>query len=186
MHVVSSSLLLIIIYIYYCHSIIQKEMYYANLFKQYKGDIKKTWHTLHEILNKNTDKTSISNSFKIDSKIENDPTCIADKFGSFFSEIGPTFASNIPESRKNYKKYMPACTHSASFYFHPTDDTEIINIINSLKSKKSSGHDSVNTILLKKIKWPILVTSCYWNDAITVTTSILVLHVSIWTDRRFV
>ena len=50
---------------------------------------------------------------------------------------------------------MPACTHSASFYFRPTDDTEIINIINSLKSKKSSGHDSVNTILLKKIKYAI-------------------------------
>ena len=28
-------------------------------------------------------------------------------------------------------------------------------IINSLKSKKSSGHDSVNTILLKKIKYAI-------------------------------
>ena len=24
-------------------------MYYANLFKQYKGDIKKTWHNLNEI-----------------------------------------------------------------------------------------------------------------------------------------
>ena len=47
---------------------------------------------------------------------------------------------------------MPACTHCASFHCRPTDDTEIINIINSLKPQISSGHDSVNTILLKNIK----------------------------------
>ena len=65
----------------------QREIYYGNLFQQYKSNIKKTWSTLNEILNRKNDKTSISNSFKIDNTIENDPTYIADKFSEFFSEI---------------------------------------------------------------------------------------------------
>jgi len=58
----------------------QREIYYGNLFQQYKSDIKKTWSTLNEILNRKNDKTSISDSFKIDNTIENDPTYIADNF----------------------------------------------------------------------------------------------------------
>ena len=43
--------------------------------------------------NINSLTTSISNSFKLDNTIENDPTYIADKFSEFSSEIGPKYAS---------------------------------------------------------------------------------------------
>jgi hypothetical protein len=130
----------------------QKEIYYANLFEQYKSDIKKTWNTLNEILNRKNDKTSISSSFKIDNKVEDDPTHITDKFSDFFSHVGFKYASNLPQSSKNYKHYKPTCTHRKSLYFRPTDSVEIINTINSLKPKKSSGHDNINMLLLKQIK----------------------------------
>lgn len=133
----------------------QKDIYYSNLFHQCKSNIKKTWNTLNEVLNRSNDKTSISSSFKIDTNIENNPSCIAEKFSEFFSEIGPKYASNIPPSSKNYKNYMKTSTQSTSLYFRPTDSNEIINTINSLKPKKSSGHDGVNALLLQQIKFAI-------------------------------
>jgi len=92
----------------------QREIYYGNLFQQYKVNIKKTWSTLNEILNRKNDKTSISNSFKIDNTIENDPTYIVDKFNEFLSEIGPKYASNISPPSTNYQTYMPTCKKATS------------------------------------------------------------------------
>jgi len=63
------------------------------------------------------DRTSISNSFKIDNTIENDPTYIADKFSEFFSEIGPKYASNISLSSTNYQTYILTCKKATSLYF---------------------------------------------------------------------
>ena len=52
------------------------------------------------------DKTSISNSFKIDNTIENHPTYIAGKFSEFFFEIGSKFASNIQHKLSNLHAEM--------------------------------------------------------------------------------
>ena len=126
----------------------QREICYGNLYQQYKSNLKKTWSTLNEILNrKKNGKTSISNSFQIDNTIENDPPYIVDKFNELFSEIGPKYASNISPSSTNYQTYMSTCKKAT--YFRPTDSKEIINTINSLKLKTSCGHDNVNTLLLK-------------------------------------
>jgi len=119
----------------------QRELYYGNLFQQYKSYIKKTWNTLKEIINRKKHKTSISNLFKIDNTIENDPTYIADQFNEFFSEIGPKYASNISPSSTNYQTYMPTCKKAKSLYSRPIDSKEIINTIHSLKLKTSCGHD---------------------------------------------
>ena len=52
-----------------------------NLFEKYKSNIKKIWNILNKILNRNSDKSSISNTFNIDNKFD----CITDKFTEFFS-----------------------------------------------------------------------------------------------------
>jgi len=50
---------------------------------------------------------------------------------------------------------MPTWKKATSLYFRPTDSKETINTIDSLKPQKSCGHDNVNTLLLKQIKFAI-------------------------------
>ena len=42
-----------------------------------------------------------------------------------------------------------------TIYFSPTDPTEILHTINSLKAKKSTGPDNISSYLIKKIKSPL-------------------------------
>ena len=42
-----------------------------------------------------------------------------------------------------------------SIYFFPTDPTEILRTINSLKAKQSTGPDNISSYLIKKIKSPL-------------------------------
>ena len=44
----------------------QREIYYGNLFQQYKSNIKKTWSTLNEILNRK--KNEKKHQYQIHSK----------------------------------------------------------------------------------------------------------------------
>lgn len=78
-----------------------------------------------------------------------DPNCIVDKINYYFvsvhSEIyKSTYCApdDLPISQPNY---------ADSFFIMPTNNIEVINGINNLNNKKSTGADIVSKILLNHI-----------------------------------
>ena len=128
-----------------------KMMYYEYIFQKYKGDIKKTWGVISEILNKKRGKSNPIKEIRINNKMYTNTQDICDKFNNFFVNIGPRLANEIetPHNKKSsdYLKKVITC----KFHFELIDENETFKIIKSLKSKNSAGHDGLSFKTLKVI-----------------------------------
>lgn len=128
-----------------------KSIYYAKLFDEYKGDMKRTWQNISDLLNKSNKNKKAITKIIIDGKIISNKKEIADTFNSFFANIGPQLASKInSQDKKHYTSYLTKRI-STSFNFSFLETSETLKLINSLKTKHSSGYDGISVKFLKSI-----------------------------------
>jgi len=129
-----------------------KKSYYETIFNKYKGDIKGTWKTINDILNRTKRKKTFPLFFKDGNTIITSKLVIANKFNSFFTNIGPKLSNiiNAPNN-KSFKTYLNKQFNYA-FEFKNVDTEIVNNIINTLAPKSSSGYDGISTKLLKTVK----------------------------------
>jgi hypothetical protein len=90
---------------------------------------------------------------------------IANGFCRYYSEIGKTLADNIPPPPKHFDHYM-SNNNPNSIYFNPTDQNEILNILDKMKAKKSCGHDKLNAHFLKQVKFEISAPPSHSDESI--------------------
>ena len=106
-----------------------KKDYYARQFTKYNGDIRKTWDTLKDILNKKKGKSRFSAYFLSENEHVSGAQNIANKFNEYFTSIGPELARSINIAYKApFDSYLiTPCSNSFLFqYTSPTDIAKII------------------------------------------------------------
>ena len=106
---------------------IAEREHYDVLFSNYKGNLKKSWILLNEVINRNKTR-DCSSTFLLNGECITDKLKIANGFNSYFVNVGPNLANNIPDttiSRLNNMNERNAFT----FYINPTTETEIISLI---------------------------------------------------------
>ena len=87
------------------------------------------------------------NNTKITSKVE-----IAERFNTFFTNIGPTLAAKInTENLPHFSTYLTQ-QFTQNFAFSQVSAQDIQTIIKNFKPKSSAGHDNLSMKLLKSIK----------------------------------
>ena len=74
---------------------IAKKKYYSGKFDESKNNIKLTWKTINELLNKTKRKSKLPTSFSDNEKKIDAPKEIADKFNDYFVNVGPSLAKKI-------------------------------------------------------------------------------------------
>ncbi len=128
-----------------------KRLYYARTFNLFKNDIKKTWSTINDTLNRKS-KTSCSHvhEFDIDNEKISNPDQIANKFNEYFINIGHTLAENI-QSNKHYTDFLSQ-PKIDRFAFSLATENQVIDIIKGLKNKSSYGHDGISNNLIKRAR----------------------------------
>ena len=104
-------------------------------------------------------------------KIENKTDIIFYAMNTYFCEIGPNFSARIVNISNNYLKLSDG--NPKSFFFRPTNFTEIYKIINTMKNK-SGRVDNINAKTLKSFSELISVPIEYIFS--------LCITKSIWTD----
>ena len=100
-----------------------KRLYFQRIFEKFQHDIKKTWCTINEKLQRNKKKKS-GNIFYHDGKILKDEIEIANAFNNYFTSIGPSLANKFDQNN-NYLKHLndaPNCR----LYFEPVEEHYII------------------------------------------------------------
>ena len=118
----------------------------------YCNNIKQTWTEINIMLNKAKNKVKISDYFKLDGKKIYDKRETANKFNSFFTNIGPSLANNIKKvTDKRYSDYL-TLKPEVNLNFKPITETVVDKIITNLNSKTSFGHDGISTLVFKSIK----------------------------------
>jgi len=134
-------------------SIVQaKKQYYHMTFKKYSNDLRKTWRTINETLNMKNKAKSFPQEFCMENgNIISDHKTIANAFNKFFTNIGETVITNTNTTISPFNTYLsnkPNC----KFTFTLMSVEDIVQIINSLKPKVSSGLDELSNKMLKLIK----------------------------------
>ena len=123
-----------------------KTIYYQTILSNSKGDMKKSWKTLHSLMGSKNNKNSIDNIFS-NATSDHDKMIIVNRFNDFFAGVGNTLAAQIPDSL--YPPIFPSDHIQQSFYLFPPTREEIIKIIMNLKATWTSN-DVLPVKLLKK------------------------------------
>ena len=95
-------------------------------------------------------KESIPRLFLHDGKVFNELGGITEGFNTFFVNIVSELASAIPNSDTSFSSFL-GDHFNVNFIFANITTQKVYEILNQLKSKKSSGIDNISTKLLKEI-----------------------------------
>ena len=137
-----------------------KKMHYENQFSKFSHNIKETWSVIRELLGTKKQKDQIPQFFKDNGNIINDYLDISNGFNTFFSQIGPKLAADIPTTHTCFKNFLPD-KNEIDFNFSKISETDILQICDSLKPKLSTGADFISTKLLKQIA-PMMITPLHY------------------------
>ena len=128
-----------------------KIQYYTDQFYKNKSNIRHTWSTIKEILNKCKDKKDFPAFFTINGQNIEDKTEISNQFNSFFASVGEKISNGITNNgRKTVSSYLKQRV-VCSFEFECVGVSEVEKVMQNLASKNSSGHDGISARFLKKI-----------------------------------
>jgi len=133
---------------------VTKHNYYDELLHKYQFNTRKTWGVINTLIGRTSDKSSISDTFKINNSSVNDPDEIANEFCHFFTNIGKKYANDIPNSKYSHNHYLQNKV-KINMFMAPTDPHEVVKLIDTLKRKNSCGHDNISSALIKDIKYDI-------------------------------
>jgi hypothetical protein len=134
-----------------------KANYYHSCFEKYKNDIKSTWMTIKEVINRTNKTKKFPESFKINNENVSDNKIIANEFNKYFTQIGPALANNIQNlDGRQFQDYLLDIS-TKDFSFVPVNEIDVGKLIDRMKPKTSCGQDGISNKLLKHIKSEILL-----------------------------
>ena len=144
-----------------------KRKYFFKKFERSKNDMKQTWNTINNILGRGK-KQTCQNKFKDDhGNVFTSPEDIANQFNDFFVNVGPKFASDIPNTQTKYYDYLRDPKKS-SMYMKPIIEKDVIKIIDKFKQNKSAGNDNIGNHIIKKLANEIAhPLTCIFNLSIS-------------------
>ena len=101
------------------HSLrIAKRLYYERKLDKVKSKTRDTWRLLNEILNRKEKNVKTSPIFKADDHEFSDPVEIANKFCTYFTNIGPSLVKNIQSSHSHRSFLTGSFTQSNSNVYY--------------------------------------------------------------------
>ena len=134
-----------------------KKIHYKDELVKQKHNTKRLWKTINKIFNKSKRKTETSKSFcntnKTDISTDSKQTATNFNIYSYYTNVGPNFASKITDNgNKTFKEYL-AGNHKSSMHtlIEPITENELVKEIACISLKKSCGYDGINARVLKAI-----------------------------------
>ena len=124
-------------------------LYYKKTFNLYQNDVKKTWALIKETLQQKK-KQELPTEFIWNDRIITDLDEIANKFNTYFINIGHSLSEQIHATRSS-DEYLSNRTNTI-FNFTEVTEECIDSIIKNMKSKSSTGYDNISNKLVKSAK----------------------------------
>ena len=126
-----------------------KRGYLTHKIASCEGDLKNTWKTINNVLDKKSKTTNIS-SISIEGKHISSSAAIAESLNDFFCTIGDTLGGKIPRAKnpllENDYEVNPQKT---MFNFHVIDTFQLGKVFGKLKTSKGCGNDGIASCFLK-------------------------------------
>ncbi len=116
-----------------------KKFYYMTQFTNFRNDTRKIWRTINELSNFNNKSIPPTHISLAEKKLSK-PSEIAQAFNEFYSNIAPKLDDSLPPSTTDPLSFLRGnYPHSMAIpIIFPQD---VIDVINSLKNKKTNVHE---------------------------------------------
>ena len=124
-----------------------KRAYYQSEFAKHTGNTKETWKTLQTLIKSKSKTDEVPNQIADENgDLLSEDVDIAEKFNSFFTEIGERLRENIPSSSFDPLQLIPNI--KAEMDLESTTEEEIISIVQGLNNV-GPGADSISSKIFK-------------------------------------
>lgn len=144
-----------------------KNKFYLNNFNKVRGNPKKEWKLVNDILNK-TNRSQLIQSLKVNDEVITDHNELAEKFNTFFASVGSKVVSESCRDISQCGCLALDWISSQSFFFEPITSFEVYKIVMSLKNSNSSITDGFSNNVVKKIAFNICDVLCYiFNNSVS-------------------
>ena len=121
-----------------------KRDYYRNAFNRYSTNMKKTWQTISQTLNRRKGNRDFPQELKLaNGNTISEPKKIANAFNDFFIGIGDGAGVSNASTNNDLNRYMPSKAN-CTLMFEPITVDTISRIISGLKPKTSTGVDNIS------------------------------------------
>ena len=129
-----------------------KKSYYEKYFRENKGNLKKIWQGIKQIISINPKVLNSPTCIINEDRILTDEENIANSFNSYFSSIaGNILKKRINHGNKSFSDYLSEPLQN-SITFYDCDAKEVNSLITMLSTNKTSGLNSIPTVVLKLLK----------------------------------
>lgn len=149
---------------------ISKKKYYNNQFKKYSNNIKNTWKTINQLLQRKKAASKFPSTFVDGNSVLSDPYKIVCHFNNFFSNIGSKLANEIQNTTVDPIDYIKESFPIMDRFDMPNSD-EVCEVIMQLK-ESAPGHDGIRASLVQNVV-TLLSKPLTHIFALSMTTSIV-------------
>ena len=126
-----------------------ERLYYQEKFELAKGNMKKTWQVMKNVINPNIQNQTID-KIAINQSISTDKYIIVNTFNDYFVNVGPTLASKVPPVPGDVTDYIKkSCSNSK--FLDSTDANKVCHVINTLKLSNSKGINGISSVIVKSV-----------------------------------
>ena len=132
--------------------------YYKSKLDQYKGDVKRTWIVINDVIRRGKRSKKLADFMLKDNQKVYNKQVIANMFNEFYINVGPKLASEIDVNNVDiqYDYYLKDLNISESMFIKPSTEEEISKIISSFKSKNSLDTHGLSMNMIKMVKESIV------------------------------
>ena len=118
---------------------IAEQNFYGRLFEQCQNNSRKIWALINEITCRKKRDNNTINTIKTASGLTtSNAKSIANTLNHYFTNIGKNMSNRLPDAPIPYQQFLKN-RQLNSFYLKPTDEMEILEMINTFSSNKYTG-----------------------------------------------
>ena len=129
----------------------RKKAYYKKYFAENKKNLQKIWKGIKQLINIKSKNFDTPNCVEFGGKYITDPISISNSFNDYFTSVANDILSKRKyNGNKSFRDFL-SNRLLEDFIFDDCDGAEIAKIISHMKSKKSSGPNSIPVFILKAL-----------------------------------
>ena len=126
-----------------------KREYFSEKITQSQGDLKKTWKTINQVINKKSNTTVVPN-LTVEGQTIWGNKAIASSMNEYFCSIGNKLSEKIPnKANPLLSGEYPFEIPPLSFSFSAIMADKLSSTLNKMKTSHGSGHDGIASFYLK-------------------------------------
>lgn len=140
-----------------------KANYESTILNKNLNNPKGLWKAIKEICEITPTKSNIPSELL---EMKDSPLESVNECNKYFATVGKNLSKDILTKIKKTEKSLASTARnlkppSQSFFMHSTDEVEILNLIEALKTEKAPGIDGIGTALIKHISPNITKILCH-------------------------